>query len=358
MDGAVFFDFLGTFQFQKGYDYLKKIQTTLEKSSSNTEWILYYNKLIQAEQFYFDLQINDKIGLIKRYENILQYFEKVENEINQEMIEILKLKIELIEIYKKLKKESGRILNFSTFEIITLKIKNKYNDKLKNNLDKDKLKLIKLNLKNEIYLIHSLFKSHHYISTFKFKEYLIEIFKSKSIFLNWIQLNEPSSSFESKKELLKEKKKSSSFIDVFFSKTPEISNLEMNRFKSLNLFSFYSLLFQSSLSKISLIFNKLIMNNSLSNSFILKNFKSFNLISLINQFYDLNLPLSISIIFSTSGKNIQINEYFIELNELDELKGIKSYPCIFCYPNEVRSKYIYLTLLEFKFNVFTLAKYN
>jgi len=79
MDEGVFFDYLGTFQFQKGYDYLKKIQITLEKNISsngnsigidsssihnnNIEWIPFYNKLIQAEQFYFDLQINDKIGV-------------------------------------------------------------------------------------------------------------------------------------------------------------------------------------------------------------------------------------------------------------------------------------------------------
>ena len=46
----------------------------------------------------------------------------------------------------------------------------------------EKLKIIKLNLKYEINLIYSIFKSHHFISKFKFKEYLIEIFKSKDIF--------------------------------------------------------------------------------------------------------------------------------------------------------------------------------
>jgi hypothetical protein len=71
MDSGIFFECLGTFQFQKGVDCLKRIQSSLEKNE-NSDWINYYNKLIQAEQFYYDLQINEKIG-VRRRRRILKF---------------------------------------------------------------------------------------------------------------------------------------------------------------------------------------------------------------------------------------------------------------------------------------------
>jgi hypothetical protein len=96
---------------------------------------------------------------------------------------------------------------------------------------------------------------------------------------HWIEIHEPK--LESKKEL---QEKKSSFMDVFFSKSPEITH-ELNRLKSSNLFQFISSMFHSSLAKSCLIFNSTLMNDSLTNSFILKNMKSLNFIPLYFLFF-------------------------------------------------------------------------
>jgi hypothetical protein len=77
--------------------------------------------------------------------------------------------------YKLFKKNPGAIVNYETFSNLFLKIKNEIQKKEKeNSLEK--------NTRFEVELIHSILMSHYFISNFKFKEFLIEIFKSKQLF--------------------------------------------------------------------------------------------------------------------------------------------------------------------------------
>jgi hypothetical protein len=66
-------------------------------------------------------------------------------------------------------------LNYENYSNLFLKIKNEIKNKEKeNSLEK--------NLKFEVELLHSILMSHYFISNFKFKEFLIEIFKAKQLF--------------------------------------------------------------------------------------------------------------------------------------------------------------------------------
>lgn len=112
------------------------------------------------------------------------------------------------------------------------------------------------------------------------------------------------------------------FESLFY--TPEKMNPE-NKFKQTKLFQFYSQSFDSFISKACLLFYHFLNLENLK-----KGHEHINSISIFHQTYQIH---TISFIYNTKGKPIELNGYSYEKID-QEWKGIKSLPIIYCYPKK------------------------
>lgn len=270
-----FFGNLENLQFQKCNESLK----------NQKEWYLKLNKIITFQQFYFDLQFDR-----------LQTFEMEDKEINL----FIQIKKDLIMIYKTLK--------FQKFNLILKNIENLKTNNVPLNLKK--------NFDFELSLLESFILSEKYLHEFLFKEFLFQLYSSKNIFIKWIDSLEPKNEPQIERKL-------TMFESLFYSS--EKINPE-NKFKQTKLFQFYSQSFDSLISKSCLLFNNFLNLENLK-----KGFEHINSIQTFHQTYSIH---TISFIYNTKGIPIELNGYSFEKLNQDDWKGIKSLPCIFCFPKK------------------------